>query len=138
MTRTLTVEADVNSADTRTSLTGQGSVTAPSLVTPSGVSKIDKIIASWGCDNAGDGDAGFMIRLGGSAVLGGEQVIAIGAGGGTSSTTNVGEQEVCHPGIFILEDVDIAIQEVEVITIAAEMCGDDLGDSIVSVTLVFA
>jgi len=41
--KTFTVEGDLATADARTLLTTQGSVTAPSPVVPSSVSKIDKI-----------------------------------------------------------------------------------------------
>lgn len=136
MTRTLTVEVDVNTVDSRTVATTQGSVTAPSLKVPEGVSKIDKIIASAAADLAAAGSAVFFLRLGGSAVQGGEQVIVIGAAGGAAVQSG-SDQAPESPILFILEDVDIAVIA-DIITIAAEMAGSDLGDSSIVITLVFA
>ena len=42
MSKTLTVEGTVTAVDTVVRLTSQGSVTAPSLVTPAGVKMIKK------------------------------------------------------------------------------------------------
>src|SRR3990167_7846327 len=83
MARTITVEGDVNAIDTRTLLTTQGSVTAPSLVVPAGMTKIKQVYAVSASDNAADdGAAAMFLRLGGNAVLGGEQVIFFQAHGG--------------------------------------------------------
>lgn len=136
MTKTLTVEGDVIAADTLTDLTAQGSVSAPSRVIPSGVSKIDKIIAAVAANLAAAGDSGYAIRLGGSAVLGGEQVISIGAQGGQLPPAG-GTQATSTVITCVLEDVDIDIKPSEVIRISGEMQGDDLGTAAFCVTLVF-
>lgn len=137
MSRTITVEGDVNAIDTRTLLTTQGSVTAPSLVVPAGMTKIKKIIAVAASDNAADDGAACMfIRLGGNAVLNGEQVLFINGSGG--QTIQTGSDAAPSLGIpFILNDADIDVRASDTITIAAEMAGIDVGDTTVGVTLVY-
>lgn len=137
MARTITVEGDVNAVDTRTLLTAQGSVTAPSLVVPAGMTKIKKIIAAASHDGAADdGQAIFFVRLGGNAVLNGEQVIVFGgAGNQTVQAGSDAAPNVMMP--FVLNDVDIAVRPSDTITIAVEFAGADIGDTAVVVTLVY-
>ena len=137
MSRTITVEGDVNAVDTRVLLTSQGSVTTPSLVVPSGMKKIAKIIATAAADGLAAGEVVYFIRLGGNAVLNGEQVIMFGGDG--SIAVQAGSDaapSVSFP--FVLNDVDIAVTPSDTITIAAEAAGVDVGDSTVAVTLVYA
>lgn len=137
MSKTITVEGDVNAVDTRTLLTGQGSVTAPSLVVPSGMTKIKTIIASITSDGlADDGAACAFIRLGGNAVMNGEQAIFFGAvGGQTVQSGSDAAPHISEP--FILEDVDIEVRPSDTISIAAELGGVDPGDTSIAVTLVY-
>lgn len=137
MSRTITVAGDINAADTRTLLTTQGSVTAPSLVVPAGMTKIKKIIAAASHDGAADdGQALFFMRLGGNAVLGGEQVIVFGgAGNQTVQSGSDAAPNVMMP--FVLDDVDIEVRPSDTVTIAAEFAGVDIGDTAVIVTLVY-
>lgn len=137
MTRSLTVEGDVNAIDTRTILTAQGSITAPSLVVPAGMTKIAAVYASFGTDTAAAGAAQFLVRLGGNAVLGGEQVIVIGGAGGQlvqAGADNPGTSSF----LFKLTDADISVRSGDTIEIAAEMAGVDIGDSNVCVTVVYS
>ena len=137
MSKTLTVEGDVNAVDTLTRLTGQGSVTTPSLVVPSGVTKIAKIIMSACADGLAAGAGAFFIRLGGSAVLGGEQTIFFG--GEDSQTVQAGSDAAPSLGsLFVLNDADIAVSPSDTIAISAEFAGVDIGDSSVAITLVYA
>lgn len=138
MSRTLTVEADINAADTLTRLTAQGSVTAPSLVVPSGMKKISKIIGVVASDAlADDGMYIFFVRLGGAAVLGGEQTIVMHGGG--NQTVQTGSDAAPSIGVpFVLDDVDIAVSPSDVISISAELAGVDPGDTTVTVTVVFS
>jgi len=137
MSKTLTVEGDITAVDTRTQITTQGSVTAPSLVVPSGFSKIDKIIVSAGAEGLADGSAVFLLRLGGSGVLKGEQVITVGAAAriapqaGSDSAPQIAKA-------FILDDVDIDVSPSDNVSISAEMAGSDLGTARIAVTLIFA
>jgi succinyl-CoA synthetase beta subunit len=128
MTKTLTLEGDITTVDTRTAITTQGSVAAPSVVTPAGITKIDKIFVACTADGAAAGSAAFYIRLGGNAVQNGEQVIMASAAG------IVAPQQMQS---FIYEDVDMACTP-DTITVDAEMAGSDLGTAHIVVTLVFA
>lgn len=136
MSKTLTLEGDVNSVDTLTRLTAQGSVSAPSRVTPSNANAIDKVLASFGVDGAAEGSGVFVVRLSGPAVKGGEQTVIIGAAG-TNTVQAGSDAAVTHPGVFQLQNADIAIEGSEVIDVSVELMGEDLGDSTVAVTLVF-
>lgn len=137
MTRTLTVEGDLGTVDSRTNLTTQGSVTAPSLVVPSGVTKIDKIIVSASTEGLADGSSTFLLRLGGTAILRGEQNIVVSASGriapqaGSDSAPQVGQ-------LFILDDADIEVNPSDTVTIGGEMMGTDTGTGHMVVTVVFA
>lgn len=137
MSRTITVEGDVNAVDTRVNLTAQGSVTAPSLVVPSGMKKIKKLIAAASHDGAADdGSAVWFVRLGGSAVLNGEQTIIFGAGG--NQTVQAGSDAAPNAMLpFVLDDLDIDVSPSDVINISAEFAGVDIGDTAVVVTLVY-
>jgi len=137
MSRTITVEADVNAIDTRTLLTAQGSVTAPSLVVPSGMKKIKKLIATIAADElADDGQYIAFIRLGGAAVLNGEAVIVFAGGG--NQLPQLGSDVAPSIGcLFVLEDVDLDVSPSDTISIAAEIAGVDPGDTAVAVTLVY-
>ena len=137
MAKTLTLEGDVNAIDTRVQLTGQGSVTAPSRVVPSGVSRIDKIAVVAAADGLADGGGVLFLRLGGSAVLGGEQTICIGGHGriavqaGSDAAPNLGSH-------LMIENTDIEVRPGDVINVEAEMAGVDMGDTSVAVTLFWA
>jgi len=136
MSRTITVEGDINAIDSRVLLTGQGSVTAPSLVVPAGMTKINKIIASGGADGLAAGQVVFFLRLGGSAVLGGEQTIVFGGEG--SIAVQAGSDAAPSLGsYFTIDDADIDIRASDSISIAAEMAGVDVGDTTVGITLVY-
>lgn len=137
MTKTLTVEGDIADDGVLTRLTTQGSVTAPSVSTPANAKKIDKVIAAVAADIAADGAASFLIRLGGNAVLKGEQTIFVAGSGGTAVQAGADPDGLVMKA-FMLDDADMDINGGDTIAIAAEMCGDDLGDAHIAVTLVFA
>lgn len=137
MSRTLTVEGDITAVDTRTLLTTQGSVTAPSLVVPSGMTKITKILVAVAAEGLADGSASFLLRLGGAGVLKGEQVLGVGAGGriapqaGSDSAPSISRA-------YEFSDVDIDVSPSDTINIAGEMAGTDIGSSRMVVTVIFA
>lgn len=136
MSRTITVEGDVNAVDTRVLLTAQGSVTAPSLVVPAGMTKIKKIVATAAADGLAAGEVVYLLRLNGNAVLGGEQTLVFGGTG--SITVQTGSDAAPDLGtMLILLDADIDVRASDTISIAAEMAGVDVGDTTVSVTLVY-
>lgn len=135
--RTLTLEGDLNAIDTRTQLTRQGSVTAPSRQVPTDVKKIASIIVASAADGLADGGGVLFLRFGGNAVLGGEQTICIGGHGciavqaGSDAAPNLGS-------ILRLDNVDIEVRPGDVLNVEAEMAGVDMGDTAVAVTILFA
>ena len=136
MTKTLTLGiADLASANTEYQLTAQGSVSAPSRKIPEGVSRITKIVVAIAPDMAAAGAAVFLLRLGGVAVVGGEQVLVVGAAGGQLPQTGADPTGI-EPIVTVLEDLDIEVKP-DVINVSAEMAGDDLGECTGYVTLVF-
>jgi hypothetical protein len=135
--KTFTVEGDIASADTKTLLTTQGSVTAPSPVVPSGVKKIDKIIFAASSEGLADGKQTWILRLGGNAVRNGEQVIAISASGRIAVQTG----SDAAPQVLaaqVLDDVDIEVSQSDTISVAVEGAGDDTGTGHAVVTLIYA
>lgn len=125
-------------ADTLYRLTTQGSVTAPSLVVPAGMKKIDKVVVTLGAVGAADdGMITAFIRLGGSAVLNGESTIMVG-GFGNQTVQSGSDAGVCYLANFILNDADIAVSPSDTISISAEGAGVDAGTCYVGVTLVYA
>ena len=135
--KTLTLEGNITAVDTRTVLTTQGSVTAPSLVTPAGATKIDKIFVSAAAEGLAAGSATFFLRIGGNAVKNGEQVIAVSAAG--TALVQAGSDaapQQCRT--FVIDDVDIEVGASDTVSVSAEMAGSDLGTARVVATLVFA
>lgn len=136
MSKTLTLEGDVNAVDTLVRLTEQGSVSAPSRVTPSKSTKIVSILAAVGADGLAEGSAAFLIRLGGQAIKNGEQEIVFAAAGSNLAQSGSDVAPI-QTGLFKLHNADIAIAPSEVLDVAVEMVGVDLGDSTVVITLIF-
>lgn len=137
MSKTYTVEGDIASADSRTLLTTQGSVTSPSSVVPAGTSKIDKIIIAATTEGLADGAQTFFLRLGGNAVLGGEQTIAISAVGRIAPQSGSDSAPQLMAPI-VIEDADIEVRPSDTITVAVEGAGTDTGTGHAVVTLVYA
>lgn len=137
MTRTITVRGSVDAPDVRNLLTAQGSVSAPSLVVPAGKTKVKQILACFTHDGAADdGSAVAFIRLGGSAVMNGEQTIVIGAAGNQTVQSGSDAAPAVMPA-FILDNVDIDVRPTDTISIAGEYGGVDIGDGELIVTLVY-
>lgn len=135
--RTFTVEGDITTADTKTLLTTQGSVTAPSPVVPSGIKKIDKIVFASSSEGLADGAQAWFLRIGGNAVNNGEQVIAISASGRIAvQTGSDAAPQLARP--LVLEDVDIAINPSDTLSVAVEGAGTDTGTGHAVVTLIYA
>lgn len=135
--KTITVEGDLATVDSRTALTTQGSVTSPSMVVPSGMTVIDKIFVAVASEALADGKQSYFIRLGGNAVQGGEQVIAVGSSGRIAvQTGSDAAPQVVRP--FVLEDVQIVVNAGDTISIWAEGAGDDTGTGRAVVTCLFA
>lgn len=137
MSKTFTVEGDLATVDSRTLLTTQGSVTAPSPVVPAGMTKIDRIMVAAAAEGLAAGSSVFFIRLGGNAVLGGEQTIMVSAAGTIlPQAGSDAAPQSCR--LFVLEDAQIDVRPSDTLTVAAEMAGQDLGTGRCVVTLVYA
>lgn len=136
MSKTLTVEGDLATVDSRTAIITQGSVTAPSLVVPSGAKTITRVLVAAAAEGLADGSAVFFLRLGGNSVQRGEQVIMCSAAGriapqsGSDSAPQIGR-------VFVLEDAQIDVTPSDTLTVSAEMAGSDLGTGHIVVTLIF-
>ena len=83
-----------------------------------------------------DGSQVCFIRLGGNAVLGGEQTIMVG---GESYIDVQAGSDAAHGSMLplIIEDVDLDITPNETLDISIEMMGVDVGTATAVVTAVF-
>lgn len=136
MSKTLTVEGDINSANTLTNITTQGSVSAPSRITPANAKRIVGILVAAGSDNVAEGAANILLRLGGNAIRRGEQSI-ICAGLAANTVVSGSDLPPVYNPMFMLMDADIEVDPSEIIDINAEVVGDDLGDVAIVITLIF-
>lgn len=137
MSQTLTVASDITAVDTRTQITGQGSVSAPSLVVPSGSKVIARIVAAMSAEGLANGSAVFFVRLGGTGILQGEQTLMVSAAGTIAPQSGSdAAPQYCKPNI--LDNLNIPVSPGDVIAIAAEMAGSDLGTARAVITVVFA
>lgn len=135
--KTITVEGDIASADTRTALLTQGSITAPSMLVPAGYTRIDKIVCAASTEGLADGSQAYFLRLGGNAVLGGEQLIPVSAVGRIAPQAGSDSApQICSA--VVLEDVDIAVSPSDTISVWCEGAGTDTGTGHAVVTLLFA
>lgn len=134
---TFTVEGDITAADTKTLLTTQGSITAPSPVVPAGVSKIDKIFVACTAEGLANGSQGWFLRIGGNSVQNGEQVICIGASGtiAVQSGSDAAPQLIAAT---VFDDVDILVTPSDTLSVSVEGPGTDTGTGHAVVTLVYA
>lgn len=135
--RTITVEGDIASVDTRTALTTQGSVTSPSLIVPIEATKIDKLIVAASSEGLANGKQAWFVRLGGNAVLGGEQLIPVSVSGVIAVQAGSDAAPQCMTAI-VYEGLEIAVSGGDTISIWAEGAGEDTGTGHVVVTAVFA
>ena len=125
-------EGEATGVDTKTQLTTLGSETAPGpLLVPSGVSKLVGVIAAF-CENfAAATSFSAFIRLEGSGLPEGPEVIAVGAGGVPVAT---GGNASVPAKMYKL---GVKVTPANEILIFAEMAGTDVGQVSVAVTLIF-
>lgn len=135
--RTFLVEGDITAIDTRTQLTTQGSVSAPSPVVPAGVTHIDSMVVATASDGLADGYQAVLLRLGGNAVMGGEQTFTIGASAriNVQSGSDAAAQNV-EPVQF--DELDVEVRASDTIAVSAEAGGVDVGTIRAVVTLLYA
>jgi len=125
-------EGEATAADTKTQLTTLGSQTAPGpLLVPSRASRLVKAIVVAAANYAAVGSASAIVRLEGPGLPEGPEVITVGAMGGDSTT---GIQGSAGAKEF---ELDIPVTPSQEILIFAEMCGADIGQISVGVTLIF-
>lgn len=133
----ITVEGDITAVDTLTRLTSQGSVTAPSRLTPPDAAMLKRVIFAVASDAAADGEVNYILRLGGDAVKGGEQTIIIGA----ESYIDVQSGSDSAHGTMtpmVLDNLDLEISPNETLDISVEMAGVDVGSATAVVTAIFS
>lgn len=135
--KTLTVEGDLTAADTRTALTTQGSVTSPVLVVPSDVTHIEKLVVACSSEGLANGNSSFFVRLGGNAVLAGEQLIPVSASGVIAVQAGSDAAPQCMRAV-VFDGLDILVSGGDTISISGEMAGSDTGTGHMVVTAVFA
>lgn len=135
MTRTLTLESQEGTVDTKETLSTQGSVTTPDRQVPPGVTRIARIEGGVAPDLAAAGSAVFFLRLAGAALVHAEQVIVLAAAGG--ATVQSGADPVGLACQFSF-DVDIAVKPNVTLTPSFEMAGSDLGDCSFTISLIYA
>jgi len=127
-----TREGSVTLADTKTGLTTQGSISEPgALYVPDGMSRLESVIVAACGDYSVPGSASLFIRLEGSGLPDGPEVISIGAIGG-NSTTGI-QAAIAAKKI----PVNVPVTPGNDILVYAEMAGADVGTVEVCVTLVF-
>ena len=133
MTSTMTIEGDNTSAvDTRSSMTTQGSVTAPSFRPPSGKTKIDQIICAVGCDGLVDGGVIVIFRLTGGVKDGPHSFCIAGTGGELTA----GADNTARGVHFRLDDVNLDLTG-DNLVFEQDQGGVDQGTISLAVTLVF-
>lgn len=135
--KTLTVEGDLATVDARTALLTQGSLTSPSLIVPAGFTKITKIGVAASAEGLANGKQSWFVRLGGNAVLGGEQLLPVSASGTIAVQSGSDAAPQCNVAT-IFENLEIAVSPSDTISIWGEGAGDDTGTGHMVVTCVFA
>ena len=134
--KTLTVEGDITSVATRTALLTQGSISSPSLVCPAGYTHIEKIIVACAAEGLANGHETYYVRLGGNAVLGGEQVLPVSASGTIAVQAGSDAAPQCVVAL-VYEDLQIQVSQSDTISVWGEGSGQDTGTPHMVVTLVF-
>lgn len=125
-------EGEATATDTKSALTTLGSETAPgALLVPSGVSKLSGVIVAMVGNFALAATSGGLIRIEGSGLPQGPEVIAVGATG-TSVATGVNDNVPAR-----LIELDVPVTPLNEILLFGEMVGDDIGQLSFGVTLIF-
>lgn len=133
----VTVEGDITAVDTLTRLTTQGSVTAPSRLTPPDATMIKRVIYSVASDAAADGEVNYLLRLSGDAIKGGEQTFILAA---ESYIDVQSGSDSAHGSMvpIVLDNLDLEITPNETLDISVEMAGVDVGSATAVVSVQFA
>src|SRR3990167_7870426 len=132
----ITVEADLTAVDTLVRLTAQGSVTSPSRLTPPDAKMLKRILFAVASDCAADGEANYILRLGGDAMKGGAAGVIVGAESFVDVAT-AGDGINNDMVVQILNNLDLEVVGNETLDISAEMAGVDVGSATMVVTAIF-
>lgn len=132
----ITVEGDMTAVDTLVRLTAQGSVTAPSRLTPPDAKLLKRVICSVASDAAADGEASYILRLGGDAIKGGEQTLIIASESWIDVAAG-GDGMGVDMAIAIFDNLDLDVTPNETLDISVEMAGVDVGTSTAVVSAQF-
>lgn len=132
----VTVEGDITAVDTLVRLTAQGSVTAPSRLTPPDGKTLKRIFFSVASDAAADGEVSYILRVGGDAIKGGEQTFIVASESWIDVATGGDGMGVDMP-VQILDNLDLEITAGETLDISVEMAGVDVGSATMIVTAIF-
>lgn len=132
----VTVEGDMTAVDTLVRLTAQGSVAAPSRLTPPDATTLKRIFYSIASDAAADGEVNYILRLGGDAIKGGEQSIIVAAESWIDVAAGGDGMGVDMP-VQMLDNLDLEIAPNETLDISVEMAGADVGTATAVVTAIF-
>lgn len=133
----ITVEGQITAVDTITRLTTQGSVPAPSRLTPPEATMLKRIVYSVASDAAADGEVTFLLRIGGDAVKGGEQTLTLGATSFIDVQSGSDAGRVAMPAM-VFDNLDIEVVPNETLDISVEMNGVDVGTATAVVTAILA
>jgi len=125
-------EGEATAVDTKTQLTTLGSETAPgALSVPAGAKFLAGIIACACSNYAATGRFNALVRVEGSGLPEGSEVITVGAGGVTIAT---GGQDVQKAQFYPIYAPVTPTNELQIF---GEMTGADVGQVSFGVTLVF-
>lgn len=125
-------EGEATAVDTKSALTTLGSETAPGpLLVPSGVAKLAYAIVAAAAQIAAATGCSALVRLEGSGLKDGPEVIPAGAFGAAVAT---GSEETTEP---VQIPLDVPVVSGNEILIFGEMCGTDVTQVSFGVTLVF-
>lgn len=124
--------AAVSALNTRTGATTLGSESAPGQLTvPASAKKLLGVIVAVACDLATAADGGHIVRLEGSGLPKGPEVVVAGASGVQVATGG----SYANPALFI--PLEAAVTPGNEILLAAENTGEDSGTTEIGITLVF-
>ena len=125
-------EGEATAVDTKSQLTTLGSESAPGpMLVPSGVTKIIAMIVAAMENFAAAASFSALVRLEGPGLPGGPEVIAVQAGGAATTTGGNSAKEAK------VIPLDIPVTPANEILIFGEMCGTDVGQVSLGVTLIF-
>ena len=132
----ITVEGDITDDDVLTRLTGQGSVTAPSRLTPPDATTLKRLFYTISGNGAADGVGISFIRIGGDAIKGGEQTLMLAAESWIDVASG-GDGDGNNMPVMMLDNLDLEVTPNETLDISVELGGEDNGTHVAVVTAMF-